>query len=539
MRTYKKLNSFLTSIAITSLLALPALGAENSTTLSMTPPKPPTAATVTVTPPKMLKKLTKQKQQKNTKSEQSNPELDSTAIEKVQRDPAASQNKTGHTAKLQRATKSSRLHTRHHASGSPAKRIHANSSKTVPLVETFLEEGKLAEGERELSAQLEQNPSDDNLRFGLGIVQFLGAVQKLSQDLYRYGLRDPADHDLRLPFLRLEIPSNPNPETLTYSKARTMMDDLNKKLLQSAETLDAIKDPNVKVPLHFGLIKLDLDGDGKVGEGETLWKIYSHITRNSHIKPELAEQFTIGFDRGDVHWLKGYCHLLSSFCEIYLAHDTREMFERTAHVFFRDVDSPYKFLKNGKHIFRIRSSDVDIVDVVALIHLINWDVVEPQRMEAALHDWEEVVRQSRISWRFIMSETDNDREWLPNPKQDCVIPNLKVSNEMVQSWGSIMDELDLVLKGERLIPFWRSPEFANDSERSAKELITRAAPLTGTGLNVRKVFMEPRKLDLVMWVQGTGAAPFLETGRLTQGNDWNKWRSVFGDNFPGFALFFN
>lgn len=550
MKTFKEMNAFITTVAITVSAALPAMGqTQDNNSLSMVTPKPPTASTLPLSSGKMIKTLAKQTRQKQQKDQAKRIRH----IETDQQDermnnsdgqygpglsvsePDNAKSAVRPSSRKQRNSVQEKRRTNTNNGESKSRKL----SPAAQLAESYLRKGKLTDGEMELTAQLEASPNDDNIRFGLGIVQFLGAVQKLSQDLYRYGIRNPAEQDLRIPFLRLNIPANPHPETISYEKARTMMDGVNKRLLQAAATLAEIKDPNVMVPLHFGMISLDLNGDGTISEKESLWKLYSHLNR-SNLKAEDAEKFTIAFDRGDVHWLKGYCHLLSSFLEVYLAYDSKDMFDRTAHMFFQQVDTPYKFLKNGTHIHRIGS--VDILDVVAFVHLINWEVAEPQRMETALHDWEEVVAQSRTSWKFVMAETDNDREWLPNPDQNCVIPNMKVSQQMIESWGHIMNEIDLLLKGERLIPFWRSdenrPNYLDQSPTSRPE-IAQFHTLTGTGINVRKIFMEPRKLDLVLWVQGTAAAPYLEKGRLTQGSDWRDWQDEFGGNFPGFAAFFN
>ena len=49
-----------------------------------------------------------------------------------------------------------------------------------PLVEKFLTEGKLAEGERALEAHLKAHPRDDQARFGQGTLQFLRAPSLLN-----------------------------------------------------------------------------------------------------------------------------------------------------------------------------------------------------------------------------------------------------------------------------------------------------------------------------------------------------------------------
>ena len=94
-----------------------------------------------------------------------------------------------------------------------------------------------------------------------------------------------------------------------------------------------------------------------------------------------------------------------------------------------------------------------------------------------------------------------------------------MTQEMVDKWSQMMDELGRLLRGEVLIPFWR------DTDEG--------------GINVRKVFLQPRTLDLALWVQGTAATPYLEHGKMTDTKMWRHLPDAFGRNFPGFAIWFN
>lgn len=387
------------------------------------------------------------------------------------------------------------------------------------FVEKYLFAGNLAEGEKAIDSELKRRPKDDQLRFGLAVTQFLLAVEHLTQSFYRYGMRDNLGGGMNVPFLRLPVGGNPNPETFAYTNARSIFEVFVGKLEKVNATLEGIKDPKVKLPLHFGLIRFDVNGNGKCEQDEVLWRLFADLTHNYEMQLQKAEQFTITFDRGDVYWLQGYCHLLSSFSQIYLAYNTKEMFECTAHVFFQKVDTPYTFLNTGKHIHALRGSDLDVVDLIAIIHLIRWDVAEPERMASALHHLEGMVGKSKEMWKSIMAETDDDREWIPNPLQTGVIPNVHVTNEMVTAWLDLMDKSDQVLKGKLLLAFWRGGD--------------------GRGVNLRRVFLEPTKLDLVLWVQGPAATPYLEKGETTKIETWRNLQNAFGHSFPGFAVWFN
>jgi hypothetical protein len=385
----------------------------------------------------------------------------------------------------------------------------------APLVEQFLLEGKLTEGEAALQERLEQAPKDDQARFGLATLQFLQTVERFMQSLYRYGAHDPFAG--MLPMVRLPVPHNPEPDFIEHSDLRGIFQGWIDGLARTETTLAEIRDPDVKLPLHFGMVRLDFNGDGKAHADETLWKVYTQLNRMVRVTPEQAENFVIAFDAGDVHWLRGYCHLLMALGEFLLAHDGKELFEHTAQLFFARPVIPYDFLQRPKGVFRMGNADLS--DAIAFIHLIRLPVDEPQRMTAALEHLQEMLRQSRESWTAILTETDDDREWIPNSKQTSVIPNMRVTEEMIKAWFEFLGEADGLLTGRKLVPFWRD---AGDR-----------------GVNLRRAFTEPTTFDLVLWVQGTAAVPYLEKGELTSPATWRRLQRIFRGNFFTFFLWFN
>ncbi len=393
----------------------------------------------------------------------------------------------------------------------------------APLVERYFLGGNLKGGEEALLERLAKHPKDDQVRFGLGMLQFLRAVEDGSQSLYRYGLRDLSEYGG--PVGIMPIPKNPHPQQLTYGQFRQIVTTFDQDLARADATLAEITEGDVQLPLHFGLIKLDLTGNAQPDQYEQFWSIYARASRHADVTEEKAEQFFIKFDRGDVHWLRGYMHVFMACCDMFLAYDSQESFNLSAHLFFTDVDSPYKFLghdKPRKDASREWDREIfPIFDAVALLHTIRWRLVEPARMETALHHWEMVTAQSKESWQWILAETDNDHEWLPNPNQDSVIPNAKLSYPMIESWLSMMEESRKLLAGETLIPFWRG---SDDT----------------VGINLRKFFlMPPDRFDFVLLVQGADEAPYLEHGKLTKVKVWHRVTEAFDRNFPGFAFWIN
>ena len=398
----------------------------------------------------------------------------------------------------------------------------AIAADAPPIVESFLEKGQLADAEVALTKRIAENPDDEQAQFSLGVVQFLQAVEHLGQSYHRYGLRLSGLTSLasrEIPLLRLPIPKNPHPEEMTYEAGSKLIETFLDELAVAEATLAKVDTTDVKLPLHFGRIRLDLHADGNADDNEALWRLLAAVT--GRVDQAAGENFLITFDGGDVHWLRGYCHLLSAFCEMSLAYDGRELFARTGHLFFANNKSPYDFLTEKSEQQGGWFND-DLFDLVAFIHLINFPVVASERMPRALAHLEAMIEQSRQSWKRILAENDDDHEWLPNPNQTGVLPNVRVRQEMIDAWHVFLDEMELILQGKRLIPFWRG-----DQKTQAR------------GVNFRRVFTEPRQFDLVMWVSGTGAAPYIEDGPLTDSRVWQRLLRVFGGEFFGFAVWFN
>jgi hypothetical protein len=192
------------------------------------------------------------------------------------------------------------------------------AQESVALVEKHLQAGTLSAGESALEAVLKQNPRDDEARFGLGTLQFIRAVEGLSQALYRHGFLHSVGRfaPVAFPGSNIPIPNNPKPQSLNYDQARKIVQDFVSGLAKADATLAKIESDRVKLPLHFGMIRLDFDGDGTAGEDETLWRIYANLNRQAGVQVADAKKFVIAFDAADVYWLRGYCHLLMTLGEL-------------------------------------------------------------------------------------------------------------------------------------------------------------------------------------------------------------------------------
>jgi hypothetical protein len=126
-----------------------------------------------------------------------------------------------------------------------------------------------------------------------------------------------------------------------------------------------------------------------------------------------------------------------------------------------------------------------------------------------------VVGLSRENWRAILAETDDDREWLPSPKQTSPFQELTVTEERVQAWFALLDAGEALLEGRLLAPHWRFTK----------------------GVDVKRIFEEPREFDLVLWLTGQGALPFLADGEVMSAD--GSAASLFEGQLLRYVLWFN
>src|SRR5438270_4723429 len=113
-----------------------------------------------------------------------------------------------------------------------------------------------------------------------------------------------------------------------------------------------------------------------------------------------------------------------------LAVDGRELFASTAHVFFEKPDTPYPFLQENRPGVGAAGWDsaAPISDAIAALHLLRLPIQEPDRPRAALEHFEAMLAMAKEMWTFILAETDDDHEWIPNPRQTGVL-GVAVSQE--------------------------------------------------------------------------------------------------------------
>ena len=327
----------------------------------------------------------------------------------------------------------------------------------APLVEQYLHSGELARGEHVLEAALAAAPDDDQLRFSLGVLQFVRGVERLGQSLYEYGCRS---ENARAPFVRLPVPKNPDPSPITYFAFRRMFEEFYNDLATAEATLAAIDSDDVALTLRLADIRLDFQADGEARErlGDVLHKVMGRNFRWQADNPE----FLVRFDRGDVAWLRAYCHLLMALLDAQLAVDLRPSFDLTADELFAQPKHPFEGTDAEK-----REKLFEIWGVLA--------VKEPARFGRFREHLLKVCELNHETWKHIRAERDDDREWLPNAKQKGVL-GLPVSDAMIDAWLGMVNEFAALLEGKKAIP---------------SGFVQFVSPKASKGLNVKVLLSDP------------------------------------------------
>jgi hypothetical protein len=384
--------------------------------------------------------------------------------------------------------------------------------------QTFVAKAQYSKAIAKYQQVLRDQPDDDEARFRLGVAQFLQTLEFLGQAWHRHGQVDGFLTSM-VPLLRLDVPQNPQPEPITYPQFRTILRQTLEGLQVSEATLAGIHSHDVALELDLLKIRMDWEDDRKMDPHDNLLGSFRQVIGN-RVPMDRVRGFVVRFDAADVQWLRGYCHLLMAICEFGLAYDQEDFWNVTARRFFSQAQTTFDFLNEEPRVNNGWNTNF-ILDAIAGIHQLRFPIREPERMPRALGHVKQTIQLSREMWKLVEAETDNDREWIPNPQQKPPFPGAEVSKEMIAGWHEFLDEAELILDGNKLVPFWRGTN-------------------PRRGVNLQRVFVEPQDFDLVLWFHGSGAEKYLQEDLpVTSPATWDRFERIFRGEFIGFAIWFN
>ncbi len=158
------------------------------------------------------------------------------------------------------------------------------------------------------------------------------------------------------------------------------------------------------------------------------------------------------------------------------------------------------------------------IDALYVIYAALRQQPDAARIRAAHADWTAMIAHNRTFWDLLGQETDDDREWIPNPQQASAL-GLTIPAELAQGWQAILADAAAVLDGRLLVPHPLLP--------------------AGHGIDVSAYVADPAPLDLGGWVHGIAAYPFAARGPRITAQNWRAFQRLTGGNAGGFALLLN
>ncbi len=399
------------------------------------------------------------------------------------------------------------------------------------LLRTHLYDGTIEEGLAAVMPLAEAG--DKEAKFAAGMLTFVDGLQGVTKDLYRYGATVPDTGVLGLLGVSAlgeqGVPANPDPEPITYEKFRTLLQDFVTSMDEGKALFEAAGESGDYVvalePLKF---RLDINGDGTVVPGETLGALLGPAFdipfpdgpppggKQKHHMPAAEQKFEIGFDRADAIWFAGYTQVVAAQADFLLAHDFHGLVDAYFHRFFPRSGLPMQGVGNGMLAID-PSTDASIADVVAALHMLDFPVIDKARLAGVRQRLLSITALSRKNWEAILAETDDDHELVPSPSQTPLSKDVKVSEDTVKAWMATLDTVDKILNGELLVPHWRFKQ----------------------GFDLKTYFETATETDFVMILTGLGAVPFLKDGPVASAESFAEANKVFGDQWLGYAFWFN
>jgi hypothetical protein len=357
-------------------------------------------------------------------------------------------------------------------------------------------------------------PRTDAERFSLAATQVLAAARDFSAGFNRLSLH-PNLRASGLPFLRaiVQDASAEKGNVATPQAVAALFRELKAGLQRANTTLSQIEGrEDFGVQITMSEACADFSGDGKITpETETLQAAFGRLLG---IGTTSAEPMIVRFDRADAAWLKGYTHILIGTIDLLTSYDWTPVWNQCAHVIFLNPQPVPPIAKaEDPH-----SSWDKWPDLIAAIHDMRLESVDVEGPRRFRDSFLMMIAESRICWQRVLEEKDDANEWLPNPNQKGP-RGLTVTREQIDGWFKVLDELEAIAHGKKLLPFWRFKPTL--------------------GININKLVAAPPKLDLILWIQGSAFLPYVEEGPISDSVTWRSLTGPFGPGFFQFAIWSN
>ncbi len=370
-----------------------------------------------------------------------------------------------------------------------------------------------------LQSELEALPAPkDTETVALAAVSFLRAVEVALQERYRTNA-DLGDSMIGIPILRLPVPPNPDPDPFKPEFIADLFEgvdaDMDKvRVVLAAANLSS--DDTLVVDVAALWFDVNADGNRNTGEGALEFIGAALVGAMPGTQIEVpSEGLIVHFDAADVEWLAAYTHLLSAVSEIILAFDPTDVIADVT----GSVAAMVEIKGNRPSQSRgLLTGEERLVDAIAIVYGALNRVPDGARIVSARDHLLKMIDRNRAFWKLVGEETDNSLEWIPNAEQDAAL-GFSMPAETGIVWQGVLSDAEAVLKGELLVPYWRTEP--------------------GGGVNVAALIADPPAFDLVNWFQGAGLVQYMEKGPLVTGENYTRFQRMFFGNALMYMVLLN
>ena len=298
-------------------------------------------------------------------------------------------------------------------------------------------QGELEAGRFIEASQKFASDNSNQSKFVKAICQLASSLEVMQKGFYKYGL----ELNSNTAGIRglAPVPHNPTPQEVDYAKIRKLLENFHTELHSMETTLEEIGAEDFHLPLDLTKIRFDVDSNNERTELESSIALFMRVQSNGLTRQQDNSSLskfdgTIGFDRSDLIWLKGYVQVTLGVTDLVLAHDFEQSFNAFATHLFQNP----KTAATDTDLESVQYDD--IADAIAAIHLAKMNVIEPERLKKSRQHLINMVTCSKHMWQSILAETDDRNEWLPSPKQSSVT-GVKITKPMIDQWHLFLDEV--------------------------------------------------------------------------------------------------
>lgn len=194
------------------------------------------------------------------------------------------------------------------------------------------------------------------------------------------------------------------------------IDEVDTGLAEVSTHLDAAaKDPFFELQLCLACWEVDWNRNGEIDDNDRrLLEVEVDAELNPLPEGDPRRRPTFRFDVADVHWLKALVSFARAVGQVVRAYDVSEV----ARVAVRGTQKATLRLKEKERVAKAR----------ALV-LTGLDAAETSR-------------------KLMLEETDDDREWVPNPKQKQHPLPFPVDEALFETWAGVLGDVRALVQGK-------------------------------------------------------------------------------------------